>query len=386
METFRIKMNNSLDFKHVLIYFLVTGALASISSKRALYLPGLDTNDSFYHCDQVVSSVSEEIRSSQSLEIYLSKQSKNKKFRNYRNIRSRKLFTIENFENLETFENLENNSLFSMKSSAVYSSSKSSDGLISLRNSHHHVPVLCPISQRVCPQHVSSYSVVSLVMTTCRRDSITSLLYYTIWLKLLSNLLLVRLRLTVPVLLLLPWTVVVLLLCTVAMVALSGLIVVVRLTPSTSAELEVDVPNVDNIPDIDNNTDNNCDYNLYTYYHVKCHFYSPQEISHGWLQVSTLVATDPIRLQLITTMFINTHILVCGLCLMISVRCDDVQPCSYYQMSVFIDDVLRCSVAVASSMDGNRKDVTGCTTILSSMEYDDMDMDSLLDIIKTHVL
>ena len=70
METFRIKMNNSLDFKHVLIYFLVTGALASISSKRALYLPGLDTNDSIYHCDQVVSSVSEEIRSSQSLEIY----------------------------------------------------------------------------------------------------------------------------------------------------------------------------------------------------------------------------------------------------------------------------------------------------------------------------
>ena len=157
METFRIKMNNSLDFKHVLIYFLVTGALASISSKRALYLPGLDTNDSIYHCDQVVSSVSEEIRSNQRLEIYLPKQSKSKKFRKYRNIRSRKSFTIENFENLETFENLENNYLFSMKSSTVYSSSKSSSkGLISLRNSHYHVPVLCPISQRVCHQHVSS--------------------------------------------------------------------------------------------------------------------------------------------------------------------------------------------------------------------------------------
>ena len=160
---------------------------------------------------------------------------------------------------------------------------------------------------------------------------------------------------------------------------LSRLIVVVRLTSSAGAKVEVDVS------DIDNNTDNNCDYNLY-YYHAKCLFYSPQEISHGWLQVSTLVATDPIRLQLITTMFINTHILVCGLCLMIGVRCDDVQPCSYYQMSVFIDDVLRCSVAVASSMDGNRKDVTGCTTMLSSMEYDDMDMDSILDINKTHVL
>ena len=357
METFRIKMNNSLDFKHVLIYFLVTGALASISSKRALYLPGLDTNDSIYHCDQVVSSVSEEIRSSQSLEIYLSKQSKSKKFRNYRNIISRKLFTIENFENLETFENLENNSLFSMKSSAVYSSSKSSDGLISLRNSHHHVPVLCPISQRVCPQHVSSYSVVSLVMTTCRRDSITSLLYYTIWLKLLSNLLLVRLRLTVPMLLLLPWTVVVLLLCTVAMVALSGLIVVVRLTPSTSAELEVDVPNVDNIPDIDNNTDNNCDYNLY-HYHAKCLFYSPQEITHGWSRVSTLVATNPIRLQSITTMFINTHTFVCGLCLMMCVQCGEVQHDVYGQMSLEFDDVPRRSMIEASSMDDHSKDVT----------------------------
>ena len=129
-------------------------------------------------------------------------------------------------------------------------------------------------------------------------------------------------------LLLLRWTVAMLLL-------LSRLIVVLRLTitSSTGAVVEVDVP------DIDNNTDNNCDYNLY-HYHAICLFYSPQEISHAWSQVLTLVATDPIRLQLITTMFINTHTFVCGLCPMISVWCDDVQLHTGYQMSTVINDVL----------------------------------------------